>query len=144
MKHTSKTLTSSFERSRPESAAPAPPRVVDTRVCFTTSVGETNTDSPVERTATVPPKSSCDTGVDTESMAPAFCRNRNKEIPEEQAERESVQQHSKKLIQAEMKRNVRGKSGVHPAKGGITAASKEQQHQSVQSKTAAQKAKTKV
>lgn len=72
MKHTSKTLIMTFERTRPESAAPVAPSVVDTKVCFTASVGENSTDSPVERTATVPPKSSCGTGVDTLSMAPAF------------------------------------------------------------------------
>lgn len=108
MKHTSNTLVVTLERTKPESAPPAPPNVVETRTCLTVSVGETNTDSPVERTAMVPPKSSCATGVDTLSVAPAFCRNENMENPKEQVERQSNQPHTRQLIPPWTKGNVRG------------------------------------
>lgn len=131
MKHTSNTLVMILERTKPESAPPAPPSVVDTRTCLTVSVGETNTDSPVERTAMVPPKSSCATGVDTLSVAPAFCGSENVENRKAPVGRPSVQPHSRHLIQPWTEGRV---SVVHPARRATTVTGSPQQHQSKQSK----------
>lgn len=131
MKHTLNTFVRVLERTKPESAPPAPPSVVDTRICLTVSVGETNTDSPDERTAMVPPKSSCATGVDTLSVAPAFCGSETVEDPKAQAGRPSVQPHSRQLIQPWTKGRV---SVAHPARRPTTVAGSPQQHQSEQSK----------